>query len=90
MFFSQKDLVPEDIMLLDSNFALYVWIGKLTNREDQRLSIKAAIDYLESDPSGRDMNNTIIHIKQGKEPPTFTGFFPNWDINFWKVSRFKY
>lgn len=48
MFFTQKDLVPEDIMILDSHFALFVWIGKLSLREDQRLSVKRAIDFLQS------------------------------------------
>lgn len=48
MYFTQKDLIPEDIMILDTNFALYVWIGKLSNREDQRLSIKMALEYLQA------------------------------------------
>lgn len=48
IFFTQKDLVPEDIMILDTNYALYVWIGNLSNREDQRLSIKTAIEFLQA------------------------------------------
>ncbi|KAJ8952267.1 hypothetical protein NQ318_007434, partial [Aromia moschata] len=64
-------------MLLDTNESIYIWIGKLSTREDQRLSIQTAIEYLQTDPAGRDMNISIIHIKQEKEPPTFIGFFPN-------------
>lgn len=48
MFFTQKDLIPEEIMLLDTHSALYVWIGKMSNSEDQRLSIKTAIEYLQA------------------------------------------
>lgn len=84
LFFQQKDLLPENVMLLDTNDTLYIWIGKLSSREDQRLSIQAALQYLQNDPANRDMNMTVIHIKQGKEPPTFKGFFPNWDLKFWK------
>lgn len=57
MFFTQKDLVPEDIVLLDTHFALYVWMGKLSNREDQRLSIKTAIQYLQA---GREIFNKLL------------------------------
>lgn len=85
LHFTQKDLIPENIMLLDMHDCLYIWIGKLSSREDQRLSIQMAIEYLQSDPAGRDMNIAIINIKQGKEPPTFIGLFPTWDRKCWKV-----
>ncbi|XP_019873520.1 advillin isoform X2 [Aethina tumida] len=84
LHFTQKDLIPENIMLLDMHDCLYIWIGKLSSREDQRLSIQMAIEYLQSDPAGRDMNIAIINIKQGKEPPTFIGLFPTWDRKCWK------
>ncbi|KAH0999377.1 hypothetical protein HUJ05_005174 [Dendroctonus ponderosae] len=87
LFFQQKDLLPENVMLLDTSYALYIWIGKLSTREDQRLSIQTALQYLQNDPSDRDMNMTIIHIKQGKETPTFIGFFPAWDRKLWKYYR---
>ncbi|XP_044752329.1 advillin isoform X2 [Coccinella septempunctata] len=82
--FAQKNLIPEDIMLLDANEALYIWIGNLSSKEDQKLSLKLAIDYLQMDPSGRDMNIPIMHVRQSEEPPTFTGFFPTWNKKFWK------
>ncbi|XP_050509264.1 advillin isoform X1 [Diabrotica virgifera virgifera] len=87
LFFSQKDLVPEHVMLLDTADSIYMWIGKLSNKEEKRLSAQKAIDYLQSDPAGRDMNIAIIHIKQEKEPPTFTGFFQTWDKSFWKTYK---
>ncbi|XP_050309860.1 villin-like protein quail [Anthonomus grandis grandis] len=87
LFFQQKDLLPENVMILDTNTALYIWIGKLSPREEQRLSIQTALHYLQTDPSNRDMNMTVIQIKQGKEPPTFTGFFPSWDKKMWKYYK---
>jgi len=43
-------------------------------------------EYLKSDPSERDDSTPIYSIKQGREPPTFTGFFGAWDLDLWNVS----
>lgn len=42
----------------------------------------AAKDYVDSDPSGRK-GLPITTIKQGAEPPTFTGWFQAWDPKMW-------
>uniref|UniRef100_A0A3Q3IER2 Gelsolin-like domain-containing protein n=1 Tax=Monopterus albus TaxID=43700 RepID=A0A3Q3IER2_MONAL len=39
-------------------------------------------DYVNSDPSGR-RGLPITTIKQGAEPPTFTGWFHAWDPKMW-------
>ncbi|XP_015251573.1 PREDICTED: gelsolin-like [Cyprinodon variegatus] len=41
-----------------------------------------AKDYVDSDPSGRK-GLPITTIKQGAEPPTFTGWFQAWDAKMW-------
>lgn len=46
-----------------------------------------AQEYLRSDPSGRDLDTPIIVVKQGYEPPTFTGWFLAWDPLNWDVSH---
>ncbi|RZC39580.1 advillin [Asbolus verrucosus] len=43
--------------------------------------------YLWIDPCGRDINIPVIQISQGCESPTFIGFFPSWDKNFWKTYK---
>uniref|UniRef100_UPI0037E88240 NLR family CARD domain-containing protein 3-like n=1 Tax=Semicossyphus pulcher TaxID=241346 RepID=UPI0037E88240 len=44
--------------------------------------------YVESDPSGRDKQTPLVVVKQGHEPPTFTGWFLGWDPSHWdSVSR---
>lgn len=41
-----------------------------------------------SDPTGRTPDNTlIIVVRQGCEPPQFTGCFHGWDANRWEVSK---
>ena len=44
-------------------------------------------EYLRSHPSGRDLDTPIIVVKQGHEPPTFTGWFLAWDPLNWAVSH---
>lgn len=45
-------------------------------------------DYIQTDPSGyRDPDTPITLIKQGYEPPNFTGFFGVWDRDMWSVSE---
>ena len=41
--------------------------------------------YVEGDPSGRDIDSTaLIQIKQGFEPVNFTCYFHAWNPNMWK------
>ena len=46
-------------------------------------------DYLLSDPSGRSTDIPIVVLKQGFEPPNFTGFFGAWDPELLGVSLLK-
>ena len=42
--------------------------------------------YINSDPTGRTADNTlIIVVRQGCEPPSFTGHFVPWDADRWNV-----
>lgn len=42
-----------------------------------------AAKYIETDPANRDKRTPIVTVKQGFEPPTFTGWFLGWDHDFW-------
>lgn len=39
--------------------------------------------YIESDPGNRDPRTPVVTVKQGFEPPTFTGWFLGWDHGYW-------
>ncbi|XP_074524129.1 scinderin like a [Halichoeres trimaculatus] len=80
--FTQKDLLPDDVMILDAWEQLYLWIGKEANKQEKEGAEKIAKDYLKSDPSGR-VGTPICMIKQGEEPPCFTGWFLAWDDEMW-------
>ena len=47
--------------------------------------MSSAQEYLATDPSGRDDDVPIIVVKQGHEPPSFTGFFGGWDAELFEV-----
>ncbi|XP_072506900.1 scinderin [Notamacropus eugenii] len=81
--FTQDDLAEDDVMLLDAWEQIFLWIGKDANEVERSESMKSAKAYLETDPSGRDRRTPIVIVKQGSEPPTFTGWFLGWDASKW-------
>lgn len=85
--FNQSDLCDDDVMLLDCWDSIFIWIGNDSNENERKLSEQAAIEYLKSDPSKRDLATPIIKLKQGFEPPNFTGFFGSWDRSLWNNNK---
>uniref|UniRef100_A0A674EBK5 Scinderin n=1 Tax=Salmo trutta TaxID=8032 RepID=A0A674EBK5_SALTR len=81
--FSQEDLAEDDVMLLDVWDQVFIWIGKDANEVERTESVKSAKTYIETDPGGRDKRTSIVMVKQGHEPPTFTGWFLGWDAARW-------
>jgi len=81
--FGQGDLVPDDVMMLDTGAEIYNWIGKGANEEEIKKALELSKKYLNSDPTPRNESNTVIFsVKQGSEPSSFTGCFPAfnpWD-----------
>lgn len=53
-----------------------------TVRVTSFVSLLPAKEYVDSDPAGRQ-GTPIVTIKQGAEPPTFTGWFQAWDAKMW-------
>ncbi|XP_032387216.1 scinderin like b isoform X2 [Etheostoma spectabile] len=82
--FTQSDLATDDVMLLDTWDQIFLWVGNEANAEEKTGAPKLAKEYVDSDPSGRK-GLPIITIKQGAEPPTFTGWFQAWDSKMWET-----
>ncbi|XP_035032640.1 scinderin like a [Hippoglossus stenolepis] len=80
--FTQLDLAPDDVMILDSGNQIFIWVGKDANETEKTESLKIAKDYLSSDPSGRQ-DIPITTIKQGEELLSFVGWFHAWDPKLW-------
>ncbi|NWS58948.1 VILI protein, partial [Chunga burmeisteri] len=81
--FTQDDLEEDDVYLLDTWDQVFFWIGKDANESEKEAAAVMVQEYLRSHPSGRDLDTPIIVVKQGHEPPTFTGWFLAWDPLNW-------
>ncbi|XP_077955214.1 scinderin like b isoform X2 [Gasterosteus aculeatus] len=82
--FNQSDLAIDDVMLLDTWEQIFLWVGNDANAEERTGAPKIAKEYVDTDPSGRK-GLPITTIKQGAEPPTFTGWFQAWDPKMWEM-----
>uniref|UniRef100_A0A8C2HHQ4 Villin-1 n=1 Tax=Cyprinus carpio TaxID=7962 RepID=A0A8C2HHQ4_CYPCA len=85
--FNQDDLDEDDVMLLDIWDQVYLWIGKGANDKEKHDAVVTAQEYLKSHPAGRDLDTPILVVKQGFEPPTFTGWFHAWDPQKWSGGK---
>ncbi|KAJ8344599.1 hypothetical protein AAFF_G00223350 [Aldrovandia affinis] len=68
-------------MLLDVWDQVFVWIGKDANQLETTESVKSARRYIETDPAVRDVDTAVVIVRQGHEPPTFTGWFLAWEAD---------
>ncbi|XP_047445538.1 scinderin like b [Mugil cephalus] len=82
--FTQSDLATDDVMILDTWDQVFIWIGNEANAEEKNGAPKIAKEYVDTDPSGRK-GLPITTVKQGAEPPTFTGWFQAWDAKMWET-----
>lgn len=65
---------------------MFLWIGKEANEVERKEAVVTSQEYLRTHPGARDPDTPIVLIKQGFEPPTFTGWFAAWDPSKWSVS----
>ncbi|XP_024618938.1 villin-1 [Neophocaena asiaeorientalis asiaeorientalis] len=85
--FNQDDLEEDDVFLLDVWDQVFFWIGKNANEAEKKAAATTVQEYLKTHPSGRDPETLIIVVKQGHEPPTFTGWFLAWDPFKWSNTK---
>ncbi|KAM9333828.1 advillin [Pholidichthys leucotaenia] len=81
--FTQYDLDEDDVMLLDTWEEIFLWVGNSANQAETKEAWNSAREYLRTHPANRDSDMPICFIKQGYEPPTFTGWFKAWDPHKW-------
>lgn len=55
-----QDLVEEDVMILDTYEQVFVWIGRGANVTEKKEALKSAKEYVQTDPSARDMDSTSL------------------------------
>ncbi|GMR59128.1 hypothetical protein PMAYCL1PPCAC_29323, partial [Pristionchus mayeri] len=86
--FTQADLEPNDVMILDTFDEVFVWVGEGANSQEKKKSLDFAIKYVTSEMGGRRSvdDTSMFVVKQGFEPVNFTGHFGSWDKMYWQVN----
>ena len=78
--FMQEDLVNEDVQFLDCYSTVFIWIGNLSNDHERKQAYVRAEKYIEGIQDGRNTDDVqLIEVEAGKEPPSFTVQFMNWE-----------
>ncbi|XP_061074673.1 advillin [Conger conger] len=85
--FTQDDLSEDDVMLLDTWDQIFLWIGSEAREDERKQALTTSQEYLRTHPGARDPDTSIIILKQGFEPPTFTGWFSAWDSSKWSEGK---
>ncbi|XP_062255171.1 advillin [Platichthys flesus] len=85
--FTQDDLNEDDVMLLDTWDQVFLWIGKEAKEVECKEAVVTSQEYLHTHPGNRDPDTPIVSVKQGFEPPTFTGWFTAWDPSKWSGGK---
>jgi len=78
-YFTQEDLVNDDVMLLDTYSHVYIWVGSESNQTEQAEAPNIAREYIQTADDGRSADGSFIIVKAGIEPPLFTCHFLQWD-----------
>lgn len=76
--FDQSDLIPNDVMMLDTYNEVFLWIGPEATKTEQDESMKSALKYVQNAPDGRDPDTPVYSLRAGCEPPQFTSHFLGW------------
>ena len=54
-------------MILDTYAQVYVWVGRGANDLEKKQALKTAREYIESDPSNRDLDSTqLLQVKSSR------------------------
>uniref|UniRef100_A0A2Y9D1K4 HP domain-containing protein n=1 Tax=Anopheles funestus TaxID=62324 RepID=A0A2Y9D1K4_ANOFN len=83
--FTQQDLRPDSVFLLDAGNIVYAWVGEQTLPEERAQCWDLAKQLIASHPVQRDTAMPIATVRQGEEPITFVGFFDSWDKKYYET-----
>ncbi|OMO84328.1 Villin headpiece [Corchorus capsularis] len=78
--FTQDDLTTEDVLVLDCQKEIFVWVGRQSTIKSKQVALNLGLKFLETDILEEDLSleTPIYVITEGREPPFFTCFF-EWD-----------
>ncbi|XP_021891713.1 villin-1 isoform X2 [Carica papaya] len=76
----KDDLTTEDVLVLDCQSEIYVWIGHNSTVKSKEQALHLGLKFLEIDilVEGLSLDAPVYVVTEGHEPPFFTRFF-TWD-----------
>ncbi|KAI3802222.1 hypothetical protein L1987_30352 [Smallanthus sonchifolius] len=80
--FDQDDLLPEDIMILDTRAEVIVWVGQAVDPKEKKSALEFGQKYLELAESldGLSPRVPLYKVTDGNEPCFFTVYF-SWEAS---------
>jgi len=75
--FCQADLADDDIMILDSGNAVFMWVGSQTSETEVQIGLRTTILYVQHMKS-QGFSRCLKLVRKGKEPHEFTRCFHAW------------
>ncbi|GJZ42403.1 villin-3 isoform X1 [Tanacetum coccineum] len=78
--FDQDDLLPEDILILDTHAEVFVWIGQAVDSTEKRSALDLGQKYVEwaGNMDGLSPHVPLYKVTEGNEPSFFTTYF-QWE-----------
>ncbi|KAG5063646.1 hypothetical protein JHK85_004829 [Glycine max] len=78
--FSQDDLLPEDILILDTHVEVFIWIGHSVDPKEKQNAFDIGQKYIDLAASleGLSPHVPLYKVTEGNEPCFFTTYF-SWD-----------
>ncbi|GJN16727.1 hypothetical protein PR202_gb03747 [Eleusine coracana subsp. coracana] len=78
--FAQDDLLPEDMMILDTHGEVFIWIGQCVEPKEKQKAFDIGQKYIEHANSIEDLSPYVplYKVTEGNEPCFFKTYF-SWD-----------
>ncbi|KAJ6850862.1 villin-2 [Iris pallida] len=78
--FSQDDLLPEDILILDTLAEVFVWVGNCVDAKEKQKAFDIVQKYIEFAIASEGLSPDVplFKVTEGNEPSFFTTYF-SWD-----------
>ncbi|KVH94754.1 Gelsolin domain-containing protein [Cynara cardunculus var. scolymus] len=78
--YDQDDLLPEDVMILETHAEVFVWVGQSVDPKEKQSAFEIGQKYIELAASleGLSPYVPLYRILEGSEPCFFTTYF-SWD-----------
>ncbi|KAI3811715.1 hypothetical protein L1987_21444 [Smallanthus sonchifolius] len=80
--FDQDDLLPEDILILDTRAEVIVWVGQAVDPKEKKSALELGQKYIEQAESldGLSPRVPLYKVTEGNEPCFFTVYF-SWEAS---------